>query len=140
MSVLQELIKAGEQKLAREEWQQKRVEAQAAERVRRTKEIILGQMYPQIAEYIDYEKMVDKGQYLTMPVNPPGCVPFTLYVFRNFQNALLRKDPNGEEVAFFSSMYDIQTNDLEIALAQAHNAWLVENSPDPVYADPEESA
>lgn len=139
MSVLQEMIKAGEQKLAREEWKEKRRDAQVAEREQRRKEII-HQMYPQIAEYIGFESAVDKVRYLLLPVDIPECVLFGLCVFRDVDGGLVRTDPDEDVPAFFSDLYDIYTNDLEIALALAHKAWLAEHSTDPVYTDAEESA
>ena len=139
MSVLQELIKAGEIKIAREEWQEKRRDAQVAEREQRRKEIIR-QMYPQIAEYIGFESAVDKVRYLLLPVDIPECVLFGLCVFCDVDGGLVRTDPDEEVPAFFSHLHNIYTNDLEISLAKAHQAWLAEHSSDPVYTDPEESA
>jgi hypothetical protein len=139
MSVLQELIKAGEIKIAREEMRIKRLQARDAEHAQRRKEIIR-QMYPQIAEYIGFESAVDKVRYLLLPVDIPECVLFGLCVFRNVDGGLVRTDPDEEVTAFFSDLYDIFTNDLEVALALAHKAWLAEHSTEPVYTDAEESA
>jgi hypothetical protein len=141
MSVLQELIKAGEMKIAREEMRIKRLQAQDAERAQRRKEIVR-QMYPQIAEYIDFSKMVDNRVFLYMPVSIPGCVSFYLTVF--IEHGTLKKTASNGKWAAFSCPDELEcdmfTNDLEIALALAHKAWLAEHSTEPVYTDAEESA
>ena len=138
MSVLQELIKAGEMKIAREEMRIKRIQAQDAERAQRRKEIVC-QMYPQIAEYIQFTEFpIMRNARWELKVNAPQCELFYLYVIIH-NGGLIKVGPDDEVSAFWNPDL-FATNDLEIALALAHKAWLAENSTEPVYTDAEESA
>lgn len=144
MSVLQELIKQGQYKLERQEWTSKRIEAQQRELAERAKRIVC-EMYPGIAEHIvfgeDFGQDAWRSGSYRFLVKAPECEVFLGYVFVDEQGVLCETHPEGEMCAFWGQgNFDMFEDELDIALALAHQAWQKRHDGEAVYVRLEEGA